>query len=94
MCRYAAAQERCARARVAGESTPPDNPAMPVYLVSVNGHGRREPERYAIVTSRVSVATAIEWALYDWPRQVRDLDVEQLSDRDDCWYVAEPRRAA
>ena len=68
---------------------------MPVFLVLINQHGRRLPERVGVATSHDTVEEAVAWTLAQLPGYVRDLDVEQLSDRDDCWWADDlGRRAA
>ena len=65
---------------------------MPVFMVAVNGYNARGgirpmPELIGVITSAVDEASAIALTLDDETLDVRDIDVEQLSAGDRCWFV-------
>lgn len=69
---------------------------MPVYLVRVNNytrHGTRRhgPELTGVTASLQTQEEAIAWTLTDQcDIRVRDVEVDVLSDRDDCWFQRGP----
>lgn len=69
---------------------------MPVFLVRVNNytrHGsvRYQPELMGITASLSTRADAIDWTLQDaFGLRLRDVEVDVLSDRDDCWFQRGP----
>lgn len=68
---------------------------MPVYCVRVNNytrHGtvRHWPELTGVTADKTTVEEAIAWTLADTSVRVRDVEVDVLSDRDDCWFQLGP----
>ena len=69
---------------------------MPVYCVRVNNwtrHGtlRYRPELTGVTTSFQTAEEAIDWTLRDtYGMRIRDVEVDRLSDRDDCWFTSGP----
>lgn len=67
---------------------------MPVFLVSINEWSRegngQTPELFGIVTTLDSAADAVAWTLDGEAIEPRDIDVEQVSARNDCWLALGP----
>ena len=68
---------------------------MPVFAVCVNSYGpdgrlRPMPELVGIMTPVHDADVAVAMTLLGEECGIRDVEVEQLSDSDGCWYVAGP----
>ena len=68
---------------------------MPVFMVSINSYGadgRRlpMPELVGVMTPVRDADVAMAMTLLGEEGGVRDIDVEQLSASNGCWYAAAP----
>lgn len=68
---------------------------MPVYCVRVNNYSRHgllraSPEVMGVTAQHRNAAAAIAWMLDDQWIRPRDVEVDTLSERDDCWFQPGP----